>query len=177
MNLWESLVRNVQRPAAPPHVGEAFAVWNYYLAVSETRVIFLVLVNHTNDTDLKETLEHFIADVIESQITDLRRIMKNEGITVPAIGPDVPKADDRAIPPGARFDSDVIGKLIQVMLDGLLERAFQGLRSSYRSDHAAQFMKYMSQIVAQGYTARETGLERGWLPVPPSYNASVPGPQ
>lgn len=142
-------------------------MWTYFLAVGESRTLLLVMLNHTKDPELKQLMEHFVADVMEPQIDQLKKKMMDEGITLPEITPDPPRADQAEIPPGAKLRDSQIAKMNMVKVLGLTDLCYQGLRFSFRTDVGAMFARFQSRVDAQGYNLRELMRKRGWVSYPP----------
>lgn len=165
-----SLLHSATSPPQPLTAAEAFYIWAYYVAVNEARELLLVMANHTSDTDLKETIEHFIADVMEPQILKAKELMVKEKIVLPEITPDTPKANADEIPVGARLRDVQIARMLVVKVQGLLELSQFGLRFGARTDVIAMFHRFQNQVLAQGFTLRDTMLRRGWFPKTPSFH-------
>lgn len=176
MNILQSLFQGMQQPDTPPHIGEAFNVWTYYVSAQECRVLAVMMLNHTNDTELKQTVEHFIADVLAPQIKQLSDFLRNEGIDMPAGTGDKPKANEQQIPPGAKMTDMEIANMLIVKLNGLLLFCFMGLFSGLRDDISAMFYTFQGHVMAQSYTLKRLMQRRGWLIVPPFYYASHGAP-
>lgn len=166
-----SLLHDATRPPQPLNSAEAYFVWGYYVAVNEARELLLVMLNHTQDTDLKEVMEHFIDDLMEPEIGKLKELMVKEKIALPEITPDTPKAKAEEIPVGARLRDVQIARMLVVKVQGLLEFAQFGLRFSERTDVGAMFHRFQNQVLAQGYSLRDTMLRRGWMPKTPPFHA------
>lgn len=167
MNILETLYHDMTKPASPAHIGESFFMWTYFLAVGESRALLLVMANHTNDPELKEMMEHFLADVLEPQIAQLKTKMMDEGIILPTVTPDPPKADQSEIPPGAKLADAQIARMNMVKVLGLMDLCYQGVRFSFRSDVSVMFSRFSNHVTAQGYSLRELMLKRGWVSYPP----------
>lgn len=176
MNILQSLFQSIQQPNTPPHIGEAFNAWTYYVSAQECRVLSVMMLNHTNDSELKETLEHFIADLLASQISQLSDLLRNEGIDMPPGTGDKPKANHQQIPPGAKMTDMEIANMLIVKVNGLLLFCFMGLFSGLRDDIAAMFYKFQGQVMVQSYSLKKLMQKRGWLIVPPFYYASHGAP-
>ncbi|MGE5674477.1 MAG: DUF3231 family protein [Mycobacterium leprae] len=177
MNILQSLFQTAQQPAVPPHIGEAFNVWTYYVGAKEARVICLMMLNHTNDPDLKEAIEHFVNDVLEPQAKQVMDFLRNEGIDMPAGTGDKAKADEREIPPGAKMTDNEIANMLIVKINGLLMFCFFGLFSGIRDDIIGMFFNFQTHVMAQGYTLKKLMQKRGWLLVPPYYYAGTGAPK
>lgn len=172
MNILQSLFRTMQQPAAPPHIGEAFNAWSYDVAAKESRILCLMMLNHTNDPDLKEAIEHFVADVLEPQAKQLTDFLRNEGIDMPAGTGDKAKADEQQIPAGAKMTDNEIANMLIVKLNGLLLFCFMGLFSGVRDDISAMFINFQAHVIAQVYSFKKLMQRRGWLLLPPYYYAN-----
>ncbi|HEY3367181.1 MAG TPA: DUF3231 family protein [Symbiobacteriaceae bacterium] len=157
-------------------MGEAFNAWTYYVAVKESRILCLMMLNHTNDTELKEVIEHFISDVLEPQGEQLSDFLRNEGIDMPHGTGDKPKANEQQIPPGAKMTDNEISNMLIVKLNGLLLFCFMGLFSGLRDDISGMFYNFQGHVIVQTYTLKKLMQKRGWLLVPPYYYASHGAP-
>lgn len=171
VNIIEAVIAGTREARGPLHVGEAMSLWAYSIGVEESHAICLLLVNHTRDTGLKETIEHFIDDVEETQIKRIRQVLREEGIVVPPATGEKPPADESQIPAGAKFTDAEIANLLIVKLTGLLHFAHNGLTNSVREDIGALFMQFYTQLVTQGITLKRTAQSRGWFRMPPAYHA------
>jgi len=90
-----------------------------------------MMLNHTNDSELKEAMEHSVDDVLESQSKQITDFLRNEGIDMPAGTGDKAKANEQQIPPGAKMTDDEIANMLIVKLNGLLLFCFMGLFPPY----------------------------------------------
>jgi hypothetical protein len=169
VNFLQTLIQNVQKPQPQLHAGEAFTLWAVYEASAETRSICLVLLNHTENEDLRELIEHFIADVLEPQIKQVKQQMLNEGVVLPNVTPDSPKADPMEIPAGARFKDEQIANMLVIKIQGLLLFIHEGLTRSLRDDLGAQYAVFQGHLLAQGATLKALLTQRGWLRIPPAF--------
>lgn len=172
MNILQSIFQSIQGPKQPPHVGEVFHIWAYYVELGESEAILTVLLNHTHDVDLKQIMEHFIADVLTPQRKALGELMKNEGINPAELTPIAAKADEKAIPPGAKMTHALLAQMIMVKVQGLLLYSYQTLAICLRDDIGRIFLGFFHTVLAQGFTLKHTMQQRGWLKVPPFYYAS-----
>lgn len=108
-----------------------------------------MMLNHTNDTELKETLEHFVAGLLIPQIKRLSDFLRNEGIDMPPGTGDKPKANEQQIPPGAKMTDMEIANMLIVKINGLLMFCFMGLFTGLRDDIAAMFIAFQGQVLTQ----------------------------
>jgi hypothetical protein len=173
LNILQTIFQNAVNPPLPLHAGEAFTLWAYYEAAAETRAICRVLLNHTDDQDLKEMIEHFIADVLQPQVSKTKEVMLNRGIPLPESSPDKPKADPWQIPPGARFDDGQVANMIVIKIQGLLVFCHEGLSRSLQQDLAAMYYAFQTHVLAQGGSLASLMRKRGWLRVPPPLSGPI----
>ncbi len=173
MDMLQGLVQSIQQPTTSPHVGETFHIWTYCVEVSESRALMKLMVNHTNDKELKEMIEHFVDEIVEPQQKRLIELMKNEGITAPEVTADVGKADERLIPPGAKLTDVEVAQMLVVKVVGLLEWSHRGAIHSLRDDIGAMFNSFYNHLLAQGFTLKKLLRKRGWLRVPPHYYSGI----
>ncbi|HWI53555.1 MAG TPA: DUF3231 family protein [Symbiobacteriaceae bacterium] len=172
LNILQGLFQSIQQPTTPPHIGEAFNCWTYYVALKESRVICLLMLNHTNDTELKQMMEHFIDEILEPQLKQMTDFLRNEGIDMPHGTGDKPKANEREIPSGAKMTDAEIANMLIVKLNGLLLFCFMGLFSVLRDDIGGMYYNFQGHVMAQTYTLKKLMQKRGWLLTPPFYYAS-----
>jgi hypothetical protein len=175
MNFLEGLLHSATKQDPPLHVGEVMGLWAYYTAAMESRSLCMLMANHTPDQELRETMEHFIADVEEPQAAEIERFLRDQGVPLSLTSPDKPKAEAKAVPEGAKFTDSEVANMLAVKMEGLLNLANAGLAVALRDDVSGMFLRYHSQIVAQGFTLKKLMRNRGWLKVPPAYYvATVP---
>jgi hypothetical protein len=169
VNFLESLLETVKGPTPAPHVGEAFHLWAYYTALTHARSICLVLLNHTPDQEIRQTLEHFLDEVVETQLKAVSEMMKTEGIPFPAVVADHPKADEAGVPFGAKFADSEIMNMLVVKFEGLIALCNVTLATIVRDDLALLFIRFHTQLLTQSFTVKRTMQKRGWMMVPPRY--------
>ncbi|HWI50707.1 MAG TPA: DUF3231 family protein [Symbiobacteriaceae bacterium] len=174
MNILQSLFHEVTKVDDPLHVGEVMNLWLCYTGVAESRSICLLLTNHTNDSDLKEIIEHLIDDLETPMIKRLGDLMLSEGVALPAITGDKPKADESAIPLGAKLTDAEIANLLVVKLEGMLTVCHTGLIQSIRPDLGRMFYAFQSHLLAQGLSLKNLMQLRGWIRLPPYFRPSSP---
>ena len=63
-----------------------------------------VFMNHTGDEDLKKFLEGLIENDMNSEIEELKALLKINGVALPPAPPERPVASIEDIPPGARIN-------------------------------------------------------------------------
>jgi hypothetical protein len=170
LNILQSLFEEVTRPKQPLHVGEVMLLWTMYTGVKESRAICLMMTNHTTDPDLKELIEHFIADLETPMAKRVAEVMLNEGLTLPPTTGDRPAANESAIPPGAKLTDMEVANLLVVKLEGMMHVCHAALLQSIRSDIGQMFYAFQSHLLAQGFTLKNLMQKRGWLRLPPYYH-------
>ncbi|MGE5673006.1 MAG: DUF3231 family protein [Mycobacterium leprae] len=169
MNIFQSILKSATQPRSPLHAGEVFILWSLYVGVVESRVICQLVGNHTNDTSLKETIEHFINDLEEPLTKRLKDFLAHEGIGIPPGTGDKPRTNEALIPPGAKFTDAEIANLLVVKVEGLLNLCHAGLGQSLRDDVGLMLAETYQHVLAQGFTLKKLMRQRGWLRVPPLF--------
>ena len=172
MNIVQSLFKAAAQPPQPLHAGEVFVLWSLYLGVAESRIICQLMTNHTNDTSLEESIEHFIADIEEPLITKLKELMAHEGIDIPPSTGEKPRASEAQIPVGAKLTDAEIANLLVVKLEGMLNLCHIGIGQALRDDLGLMLLGAYQHLVTQGFTLKKLMRHRGWLRVPPHFPVS-----
>lgn len=144
-------------------------LWSLGVGVNESRTFCLLMVNHTDDPELKEMIEHFIADVETPMAKKVSEVMLNEGMTLPMTTGDKPSANEAAVPPGAKLTDHEIAHLLVVKYEGMLTLCHLGLIQSLRPDLSRMYYAFQSHLLAQGFTLKNLMKKRGWLQIPPYY--------
>ena len=73
-----------------------------------------VFMNHTGDEDLKKFLEGLIENDMNSEIEELKALLKINGVALPPAPPERPVASIEDIPPGARInDVEIVTLFLQ----------------------------------------------------------------
>lgn len=176
MNVIQSLLKSAQQPPQSLHSGEVFALWTLYTGAAESRAICMLMINHTNDTALKEEIEHFIADVEEPLIKKLKQLLAHEGIGIPPTTGDKPRANEAAIPAGAKMTDTEIANLLVIKLGGLLNICHQGILQALRDDVGVLLLGTYQHLVTQAFTLKTLMREHGWLRIPPSFPVPLQTP-
>ena len=63
----------------PLHYGEVFDIWSYLLAAQGAIASHQVFMNHTGDEDLKKFLEGLIENDMNSEIEELKALLRLMG--------------------------------------------------------------------------------------------------
>lgn len=172
MNLLETLFQVMRQPAAPPHVGEALALWTYFVALKESRAICLLMANHTADPELREFIENFVTTIEEPQLEEVREVMRNEGVDFPNVTADKAKSDPNQLPAGARLTEEEIANLLLVKVQGLLLIGHMALLESLRPDLGAMWYRKHSAVMVEALKLKQMMQKRGWLRVPPQFRSA-----
>jgi hypothetical protein len=173
MNIFQSILQTWQQPPMPVHTGEAFTIWSFYIALVESRALCLLLLNHTNDTDLRGVMEHFVADMEEPATKRLTALMKEEGMDFPNVTADKAKADCLEVPAGAKFTEAEIANLLVVKIEGIMLICHMGIVSSIRTDLSAMWFDFYSREMALSIPFKTLMQKRGWLRIPPYFNGGA----
>ncbi|WP_423191665.1 DUF3231 family protein, partial [Bacillus wiedmannii] len=103
------------------HYGEVFDIWSYLLAAQGAIASHQVFMNHTGDEDLKKFLESLIENDINSEIEELKTLLKVNGVALPPAPPERPVASIEDIPPGARInDAEIAAAVATGLAAGLV---------------------------------------------------------
>lgn len=173
MNLIGSLFQASAQPDVPMHVGEVMALWTYMVAVKEARALCLLMSNHTSDTDLRQTMQHFMKQIEEPQAQELMQFMRKEGIQLPEATADKPDSNEKDVPPGAKYTDDEIANILVAKLEALIGIACQGMMQALRDDVAGMLWRFQQELWAEGVSLKKMMQKRGWLKIPPYYYRST----
>lgn len=176
MNVLESLLHVLQPPHSAPHVGEVGLMWTVHAASEASRATTLLMLNHTNDPELKDTMEHYIADVLDPNLRKLTDLMRQEGIPFPSAPDQIPKADETAIPPGAKLTDSMIANRLVADLEGLLVATHSAMLGGLRNDIVTLFYNFHGHMLVQSFTVKHMMEKRGWLRTPPPYHVAKASP-
>lgn len=176
MNLIQSVFSAFSGPKPPLHVGEVMTLWTYAVALDEGRSICLLLLNHTDDPELKRAMEHYITAIEIPQSDRINQFLRNEGIMLPPITADKPKADHHLVPPGAKLTDNEVANMFVTKVIGGVTILGQGLIQALRHDVGQMLLSFYLELLKEGFTLKETMRRRGWLKVPPIYSPGNPTP-
>lgn len=100
----------------PLHTGEVYHLWNFLYQAKADNVTMQILINHTEDSDLKSLMEDLLENGFSEEEQQIETILKETGIRLPPAPPDRPNVEVQDIPAGARFLDAEIAVLTNKML-------------------------------------------------------------
>lgn len=175
MNIFEVL-KDAIKPFAdgekpPLHVGEVMNIWFYLTGVEQSLRADQVSFNIVQDPDLREKIKDIINNVHRPMIQELTDFMRLEGVPLPNSTPQKSIGDYQSVPDGAKLTDEEIANLISYNLVVGIMSACRGITEAVRPDVAAMFAKFQMMKITFGLTLKDLMVKRGWLLVPPYYNA------
>lgn len=151
----------------PLHYGEVFDIWSYLLAAQGTLAGHQVFINHTGDEDLKKFLENLIENDINSEIEELKALLKTNGVALPPAPPERPVASIEDIPPGARINDAEIAATVSAGLAAGLVTCSQVMGKCLREDVGMLFGQFHMKKAQAGATLLRLSKKKGWVVPPP----------
>lgn len=158
---------NKNEQEEPLHSGEIYYLWSYLYDASANIVTLQVLINQSEDKDLKTLLEELLENCFEEEAQQVKGILKELGIRLPPSPPDRPNVELQDIPAGARFNDSEIAMLIKKEL--LWGKTF----SSYITGISAQkfirslFNEFHSERIEYEQKLLTLSKQKGWHVSPP----------
>ncbi|MGJ9459077.1 DUF3231 family protein [Oceanobacillus sp. CF4.6] len=156
----------------PMHYGEVFGTWTAVMTMKGKIAGYQTARNHAGDQDLLKLIDEAIQQG-QQEVTEMEKLLKDNGVGMPPTPPDRPKADLEDIPTGARYmDSEIAAALSVDIAAGLV--ACSGMiGQSIREDIAMMFGQFHTQKATFGAKVLRLNKEKGWLVPPPlhQYNA------
>ncbi|TKH07773.1 DUF3231 family protein, partial [Bacillus wiedmannii] len=98
------------------HYGEVFDIWSALLTVQGAIAGYQVYINHTGDEELKKFLNNLIENDMNSEVEELKALLKVNGVALPPAPPERPVASIEDIPPGARINDAEIAAAVSASL-------------------------------------------------------------
>jgi hypothetical protein len=151
----------------PMHYGEVFGVWSYLAAAQGAIAGYQVLINHTGDEDLKKFLENLVENDIQSEVEELKNILKLNGVALPPAPPERPVASIETIPPGARINDAEIATKVSMDLAAGLVACSQAMGQSLREDVGMMFGQFHMKKAQAGAILLRLNKKKGWIIPPP----------
>ncbi|NHN29089.1 DUF3231 family protein [Paenibacillus agricola] len=155
----------------PLHVGEVMNLWFFLTATEQTLRGEQVSYNIVQDHELKEKLQDVINNVHEPILKELTQFLKEEGVPLPQSTPEKPIGDYRSVPEGAKLSDEEVANLLMFNIILGITYACRGMTESVRPDVAAMFGKYQITKIAFSVTLKELAAKKGWLRIPPYFDA------
>ncbi len=151
----------------PLHYGEVFDIWSYLLAAQGAIASHQVFMNHTGDEDLKKFLEGLIENDMNSEIEELKTLLKVNGVALPPAPPERPVASIEDIPPGARINDVEIAAAVATGLAAGLVTCSQVMGKCLREDVGMLFGQFHMKKAQAGVTLLRLSKKKGWVVPPP----------
>ncbi|MGG0289620.1 DUF3231 family protein [Bacillus pacificus] len=151
----------------PLHYGEVFDIWSYLLAAQGAIASHQVFMNHTGDEDLKKFLEGLIENDMNSEIEELKALLKINGVALPPAPPERPVASIEDIPPGARINDAEIAAAVSAGLAAGLVTCSQVMGKCLREDVGMLFGQFHMKKAQAGVTLLRLSKKKGWVVPPP----------
>lgn len=151
----------------PLHYGEVFDIWSSLLVAQGAVAGYQVYINHTGDEDLKKFLENSIENDMNSEIEELKNLLKINGVALPPAPPERPVASIEDIPPGARINDAEIAATVSAALAASLVSCSQIMGKSLREDVGMLFGQFHMKKAQAGATLLRLSKKKGWVILPP----------
>ncbi|PEY32705.1 hypothetical protein CN354_20715 [Bacillus cereus] len=151
----------------PMHYGEVFGIWSYLAAAQGAIAGYQVLINHTGDEDLKKFLESLVENDIQSEVEELKNLLKLNGVALPPAPPERPVASIETIPPGARINDAEIATKVSMDLAAGLVACSQAMGQSLREDVGMMFGQFHMKKAQAGAILLRLNKKKGWIIPPP----------
>lgn len=160
---------NEKNEQEPLHAGEIFHLWSYLFYTKSYLVTLQVLINHTDDVELKALLEDLSENCFLEDEKQVETLLKETGIRLPPSPPDRPNVEVQDIPAGARFQAAEIAFLVEndLIVNNMLSSYIIGIAT--REDIASMFEEFHGQKVESKLKLKKLMKEKGWH-VPPPLN-------
>lgn len=153
----------------PLHVGEVMALWTYMVALGEGKTLCSLMIQHTADAELKQLLQRYIDQVENPHANKLEQFMAAEGIPIAPGGTVKPRADEAAIPPGAKLNDEEIANILVAKLTSAMQTIGAGMFQVLRDDVGMMLLGFYADLLDNSFAVKSTMRRRGWLKVPPLY--------
>ncbi|WP_067728054.1 DUF3231 family protein [Oceanobacillus damuensis] len=150
----------------PMHYGEVFGVWSSVMVTKGKIAGYQTMRNHAGDADLVNLIDEAIQQG-KQDVTEMEKLLKDNGVGLPPTPPDRPQANLEDIPAGARFmDQEIAAALSADTAAGLV--ACSGMMGeAIREDIAMMFGQFHTQKATFGAKVLRLNKEKGWLVPPP----------
>ena len=156
----------------PLHYGEVIGVWAFMAANNGLISLYGAFVNHSGDQELKSILEDSI-QLMESEVKEIGKVLKANGIGLPPSMPERPKANVEEIPAGARISDLEISGIVSINVGQGLVSCSQVMGQCLREDIAMMFGKFHVERAMLGGRLLQLNKDKGWI-VPPPLHMNVP---
>ncbi|WP_439741130.1 DUF3231 family protein [Bacillus pseudomycoides] len=147
----------------PMHYGEVFGIWSYLAAAQGAIAGYQVLINHTGDEDLKKFLENLVENDIQSEVEELKNLLKLNGVALPPAPPERPVASIEDIPPGARINDAEIAAAVSAGLAAGLVTSSQVKGKCLREDVGILFGQFHMKKAQADVILLRLNKKKGWI--------------
>ncbi len=151
----------------PLHYGEVFDIWNALLTVQGAIAGYQVYINHTGDQELKKFLNNLIENDMNSEVEELKVLLKVNGVSLPPAPPERPVASIEDIPPGARINDAEIAAAVSAGLAAGLVTCSQVMGKCLREDVGMLFGQFHMKKAQAGVALLRLSKKKGWIVLPP----------
>jgi hypothetical protein len=169
--IWNTIkisIDNTNESKTPLHVIEAGDCWTYLALVEEFIRYEEVGLNTTTDDEVKEMLTDVI-QICESQVKQLSKFMKKEGIPLPDVTSAKPNSEPKDIPLGVKLNDIEIANGVTFKLVTCLQACSKSQADAIRNDLGMMWLGFYLEWSVFGTTLKTLMRKRGWLKVPPYY--------
>lgn len=166
-SILESLTDNHKDPL---HVGETMACWSYLAFVANIVTYIEVGLNMVTDSDLKKLLQDG-HKLTTSHKKEMSEFMQQEGISLPEMPENKPESNPNEVPLGAKLTDDELINTININFITAADMCAASASQCLRTDVALMFIKFQTDKLSIGLKSRELMKKKGWLKMPPSYQA------
>jgi hypothetical protein len=125
-------------------------------------------LNTSTDDEVIEMLTD-AARLCESQIKNLSKFMKEEGIPLPDVTSSKPNSNSKDIPLGVKLTDVELANGVAFKVVTCLQTCAIGQADAVRNDVAMIWLRFYLDWVSFGATLKTLMRKRGWLKVPPYY--------
>ncbi|MEC1981569.1 DUF3231 family protein [Bacillus cereus] len=151
----------------PLHYGEVFDIWSALLTVQGSIAGYQVYINHTGDEDLKKFLDNLIENDMNSEVEELKALLKVNGVALPPAPPERPIASIEDIPPGARINDAEIAAAVSAGLAAGQVTCSQVMGKCLREDVGMLFGQFHMKKAQAGVALLRLSKKKGWVVLPP----------
>ncbi|MBP3971444.1 DUF3231 family protein [Bacillus sp. WL1] len=151
----------------PLHYGEVFDIWSVLLTVQGAIAGYQVYINHTVDEELKKFLDHFSENDMNSEVEELKALLKVNRFALPPAPPERPVASIEDISPGACIKDTKIAAAVSAGLAAGLVTCSQVMEKCLREDVRMLFGQFHIKKAQAGVALLRLSKKKGWVILPP----------
>ncbi|ARK30480.1 DUF3231 family protein [Halalkalibacter krulwichiae] len=167
---FNSIVDDEAKP--PLNIIEASYSWLYYSIVKEAIAFEEAGLNTTSDDELKGILTDAIK-LCNEHATQLEKLMREEGVTLPPVSQQKPYSNNNEIPPGVKLTDEELSNGLAMKILLMSNKAAYAAAECVRTDVGALYVQFFNEAAVFGATLKTKMRKRGWAKIPPAY--SPPG--